>query len=154
MNGFQRQCKAQRAQGEATTLIDIGSAGPNNEAATSGTPWVLHQLFDGNDPIEDLRLSGSVGVVVREVTFEGDAQLLIVGNTLTPTNTGQMSVAQLFLPSNHCGVIPTQRTIAWTTLEDRDVFTPLNAPSPNCHHHQTPMDHQQITMNPFNGSAA
>ena len=112
MNGFQRQCKAQRAQGEATTLIDIGSTGPNNEAATSGTPWVLHQLFDGNDPIEDLRLSGSVGVVEREDTSEDNAQRPIGGNALTPTNPRSLDIVQQFLLSNPCGVIPTQRTAA------------------------------------------
>ena len=117
-------------------------------------PLVLHRLFDGNDPIGDLRLSGSAGVVVREATSEGDARLPIVGHALKPTTTRRMGAAQLFLLSNLCGVIPIRRTIAWTTLEDRDVFTPLNVPSPKCIHHQMPMDHQQIIMNPFNGSAA
>ena len=151
-------------QNEATTQTTTGSKGQGHKGAMLGManpvtrrnlcPLVLHRLFDGNDPIGDLRLSGNVGVVVREATSADDAQLLIAGNMLTPTNTRRMGGAQLFLLINLCGVIPIRRTIAWTTLEDRDVFTPLNVPSPKCNHHQMPMDHQQIIMNPFNGSAA
>ena len=126
----------------------IDSKGPNHKEATLGNanpvtrrnlcPKVLPQLFDGNDPIEDLRLSASVGVVGREATSEDDAPL---------------PVAQLFPLRNLCGVTPTQRMVAWTILEDHDVFTPLDVPSPKCHHLLRPMDQLQIITSLIDGNA-